>query len=286
MHELLAASSIFVVQSPVNYDSPMPILIQEHLHKTLCKNRLEKIDPHLATRLKDIICELRDGTISKIDARLQLLQLSNDIDGPSKNVVLAIESLVTPLKYFDVQELSETEILISFVHPFIQAIFVIHDGNRVARCAGEIHLETDMEYCPDYIVDFYERYVRKYTTCFGEVKGDNTDDRRAVYGFYSLAIFSKQQMDKHGLTDILSFRTTGLSTTFFIMNHIHPSVYTITELVTIDIPRSLSQFHKIISEFDQLLTIATVHQEITTKHKPYTPTSTLSLDYGQHKTET
>ncbi|KAI9020977.1 hypothetical protein CLU79DRAFT_861837 [Phycomyces nitens] len=91
IHGLLAVSSIFIVQSRIEYDTPMPVAIQEHLNKTLCKNRLEKLDPHLTTRLKDIIYELRDKSISKTEAQIQLLQLSMNIDGPSENVVLAIE---------------------------------------------------------------------------------------------------------------------------------------------------------------------------------------------------
>ncbi|KAI9020976.1 hypothetical protein CLU79DRAFT_703607, partial [Phycomyces nitens] len=112
----------------------------------------------------------------------------------------------------------------------------------------------------NYTVDLYEQYMCEYTTCFREVKGDSTDVHSAVYDFYCLAIFSKQQINEHGLTDTLSFQTFGSTVTFSLMNHIPLSVNTIIELGTIDIHRSLPQYYNIVSELDKLLTIVTFDQ--------------------------
>ncbi|ORY98134.1 hypothetical protein BCR43DRAFT_262140 [Syncephalastrum racemosum] len=52
-----------------------------------------------------------------------------------------------------------------------------------------------------------------------------------------------------------------------------------TEVATIEIPRTTYHLHNIVSEFDHLATVAKLHQAIEKKACPFPPAPSLPLEY-------
>lgn len=141
---------------------------------------------------------------------MALLELADQQEeGPERNVVLAVESLLPAMKDIDLRQISEMHLSATYVHPLVQCLLA-NDAETVAHCSNtmmEKNSENDKR--PDYIADVYHRYNFSHSSSFGEIKIDNAPDTRKVLDFYRLAIFGKGAIEKHSLSGIVTFQVIG-----------------------------------------------------------------------------
>ncbi|ORX47519.1 hypothetical protein DM01DRAFT_1339150 [Hesseltinella vesiculosa] len=286
--DLLAVSSIMLLQKRVDYNHPLSPEMQASLRRTILDPLARKFDPLAKSTLNDCVLEYVDDTRSLLKTRIKLLEMADGSTGPSRNVILALESLIPAHKDLDRAMLQESEICSSFVHPFIQSLCALDHPSKLAKCANTIPTDEagDSTSRPDYIVDVYEEYTRVFSSCFGEVKGDGASAKSAAFDFYRLSVFGKNQMDAHGLNMILLFQVVGTDLTFYLLKHLQEDVYAMVEVVTIGLPRTRGFFKTILGDIDNILTIAHIHNSIERLETPLTPSATLPIEYARHETKT
>ncbi|KAI8144979.1 hypothetical protein BJV82DRAFT_512854, partial [Fennellomyces sp. T-0311] len=228
-----------------------------------------------------------DGAIDFCIVQIQLLQCAASTSDVERKVILSVQSLIPALKDLKVDSLRESELSSSFGHPFVQALLSGGDANRVARCGNTTPVEMETYSRPDYFVDQYQQYERAFTTCFGEFKDDRTACVPALFDFYRLAIFAKEELDRHHLDSILCFQAIGLQFTFYIMSRKSPFLYLFTELYSITLPRTLQSLNQLLGSLDDMLSISYAHSLITPLENRITPQiPTLQIEYVHHNQTT
>ncbi|ORY94974.1 hypothetical protein BCR43DRAFT_338742 [Syncephalastrum racemosum] len=221
---------------------------QLRIRQNFVADNAKKLEFSIASSIRDIVAEYASGCLKPLNARFRLLHLATKHEGPARNVILTIESLIPAQKDLDREDLQESEIGASYVHPFIQSLCAIDEPDKVAKCANTIPTDEVGDYTsrPDYVVDMYKNYSKAFSTCFGEVKGDATNYKSTAFDFYRLAIFGKNQLDNHGLNKVLLFQSIGTDVTFYVIEQLATDMYAMIEMATIQLPRSHGRFKSIM----------------------------------------
>ncbi|CEG79807.1 hypothetical protein RMATCC62417_14228 [Rhizopus microsporus] len=114
------------------------------------------------------------------------------------------------MKDANLKPLFEYHIITSYVHPAVRFL-VGHDAMTVPHCANCLVDDKDAVFDkrPDYITDVYDQYEFSHSTVFGKIKIENALDLDKIIGFYRLALFRKQALEKHHLNGDILFQSTG-----------------------------------------------------------------------------
>ncbi|KAI9033562.1 hypothetical protein CLU79DRAFT_829947 [Phycomyces nitens] len=149
--------------------------------------------------------------ISLQTTRIALLTLAEKSNALQRNVILSIEAILPAIKDLDINDVNESELTSSFIHPFIQGLFAVDHEDRVARCANVVIAYDDQGKRPDYVVDVYKGYTRQFRSCIGEIKSARATATSQIEDFYRLAIFAAELMN-NGTNSVLAFQAIGKTT--------------------------------------------------------------------------
>ncbi|KAI9471426.1 hypothetical protein BDB00DRAFT_885531 [Zychaea mexicana] len=215
-------SSVLVLQNPVRYET-VPI---EHfppsLLATLHRDVPSILDPGLFMHPP----MYHENKTSNLGTRQKLINLAMTKDGPEGSVIVAD---------LDTGEMGEFELACSIVHPLIQSLLAY-------KCDR-----------------LYERYQPSIRTCFGELKvegpSDAADRYECIIDFYRLGVFAKLEIVISNLTGVLCFQALGTTITFYALTHLHPSIYTLNELVTVAKPKIKNDIINALDDLFKMLRI-------------------------------
>ncbi|ORE10039.1 hypothetical protein BCV72DRAFT_316242 [Rhizopus microsporus var. microsporus] len=114
------------------------------------------------------------------------------------------------MKDANLRLLSEHNIITSYVYPTVRFL-VGHDAMTVPYCANFLVDNEDAVFDkqPDYITNIYDHYEFSHSTVSDKSKIENALDLSKIIGFYRLALFGKQALEKHRLNGDILFQSTG-----------------------------------------------------------------------------
>ncbi|ORX59543.1 hypothetical protein DM01DRAFT_1333008 [Hesseltinella vesiculosa] len=265
----LAMSSILFIQKRHAYGNiPINVLSVQQHHQVWASllgdfDFQQQLDPTVYPQLKAILTKYRDSLDTDIiDTRMAILAIAKGHSGPARNAILAVESLLPSLKDLDTGIInSENHLLAAYIHPVMTSLFAT-SGDHVAQCANiKLKSNSSEGRRPDYFVDLYERYQFQDTRCIGEVKLKHIDNILKIKDFYRLAIFAKEELDHHALSDVLCFQTIGLSTTFYLLTR-KPGMLVLFELTTIVLPQVKASVLSLLQYIDEMYSLSKLFQQI------------------------
>ncbi|KAI8394243.1 uncharacterized protein BYT42DRAFT_36122 [Radiomyces spectabilis] len=257
-------SSILVLQHRCSYgDIPAEYFTSSHLQQ-IRSHVLDELSWHQTFDISDsalirkTLKDFRDDLIDGLESRITLLQLAKSKEEPSRNVTLAIESLIPALKDLDLPKISsESNIIAAYVHPIMQHLFG-HNLSHVGHCANIPPESDETSKRPDHATDLYKEYQRACPFCFGKVKRQQSTETAKIKHFYRLALFAKAELDKHSLNGVICFQTIGMSTTFYYMTR-KSNVLVFVELTTFVFPNKKQNAIELWTYLDELISLAALH---------------------------
>ncbi|KAG1046950.1 hypothetical protein G6F43_010582 [Rhizopus delemar] len=111
-----------------------------------------------------------------------------------------------------VSAISEAELLASYVHPFMQALFSGWEPQRVPHASDKVFngekITNNARH--DYIVDVYKQVNVRYANVIGELKVEGASKRDIAKDFYRVALLTKEVMDKNMLAAAMGFQDIGI----------------------------------------------------------------------------
>ncbi|ORX58333.1 hypothetical protein DM01DRAFT_1283801, partial [Hesseltinella vesiculosa] len=186
---------------------------------------------------------------------------------------------IVSLKDLDLNTISESHLMSSYIHPMIQCIFDLNDDYKIAHRSNILEDENGLDQRPDYVVDVYEDYRLSHQTCFGEIKPNGSPHTKTIVDFYRLAIFSKNTLEQHNLNGVVSFQTIGSFTTFYLTALVN-DFYVMTELTTIRLPMTKPFVLDLILCLDDLLSICTLHHSLSKLPSTQVVPTTLTVPFS------
>ncbi|KAG1048392.1 hypothetical protein G6F43_009215 [Rhizopus delemar] len=202
--KILSLSGIFVLKkhnkTSSTVESVFSASVQEKMYKQVMK------------RLYHGDCSYVAGTIDNDEARYKLFSLLRKYAG-SNRVVLRCAQAVLPGTFKSaVSAISEAELLASYVHPFMQALFSGWEPQKVPHASDKVFSDEKItnNARPDYIVDVYKQADVRYANVIGELKVKGPSKRDIAKDFCRVALLTKEVMDKNKLNAAMGFQAIGI----------------------------------------------------------------------------
>ncbi|KAG1179053.1 hypothetical protein G6F46_006510 [Rhizopus delemar] len=224
--KILSLSGIFVLKkhnkTSSTVESVFSASVQEKMYKQVMKRLYhgDCVGDRVQRKVGKIIKVLgeRDsrsyvaGTIDNDEARYKLFSLLRKHAGSNRVVLRCVQAVLPGTFKSAVSAISEAELLASYVHPFMQALFSGWEPQKVPHASDKVFSDEKItnNARPDYIVDVYKQADVRYANVIGDLKVKGASKRDIAKDFCRVALLTKEVMDKNKLNAAMGFQAIGI----------------------------------------------------------------------------
>ncbi|KAG1206693.1 hypothetical protein G6F35_011157 [Rhizopus arrhizus] len=193
--KILSLSAIFVLKKQKESLEAGPSVfstnVQEKLYSQVMKRLYHEdcVSNRVQRKVKKIV------KVDKDEARYKIFSLLRKSTGSNQVVLRCVQAVLPGMFSSAVADISEAELLASYVHPFMQALFSGWEPQRVPHASDKVFSDDNItnNARSDYIVDVYKQADVRYANVIGELKAQG------------------EVVDKHKLTVAMGFQAVGKS---------------------------------------------------------------------------
>ncbi|KAG1492161.1 hypothetical protein G6F47_010978 [Rhizopus delemar] len=207
---ILSLSAIFVLKKQKESPFLFSANVQEMMYHQVMKRTYhgDSVSDRVQRKVKKIIKDYVAGTIDNDEARYKIFAFLRKSTGSNRVVLRCIQAVLPGTFSSAVADISEAELLASYVHPFMQALFSGWEPQRVPHAADKVFSEDMItnNARPDYIVDVYQQVDVRYANVIGELKVKGANKKEIAKDFCRVALLLKEIVDKNKLTAAMGFQ--------------------------------------------------------------------------------
>ncbi|CAO3668096.1 unnamed protein product [Umbelopsis vinacea] len=210
----------------------------------------------------DIVQSVKQEQIDRHHCIMQLLSLKDKLSASEMKVVKALAGVIDEVPTIPrvgaTDKTSESELIVSHIHPVLKALFSDPAKDVSLRWINQQAEETKPRSSstrPDAIISQFEQLATASTMGHVEAKAAEKacDDYRLAIDLIRIAKFNKDAIDNMKMASELGVQVVGPSVTIYVSTLQAEAIYTMVEICHFKVPMSLDEVPHLLMEFDQLL---------------------------------
>ncbi|KAG1050142.1 hypothetical protein G6F43_007561 [Rhizopus delemar] len=278
VHLILSLSSILLLQNNNRLHQDWIPFLGNGLYRKTRDHVIKSLNctcPEFSTKLLvdiiDIVSKVYRKNVDRLTASASLLSLaSNTTDTMDKKLIMSVMQLIQFLPMDPTYEcISETTYITRYILPMIQPLFDDHDKNirldftftePADKSPTHAHIFNGN---PDCIVaSFMHETDNCVSIGYGEVKPLTTANNHYLvnWDLVRLGMFGKNTINQNKLRGSLSIHVVAPHIIYYIMQLNADGLYTMTELLRVQCPMSISELSGYVAKFSQVKEVLDVFE--------------------------
>ncbi|CAO3680738.1 unnamed protein product [Rhizopus stolonifer] len=213
-------------------------------------------DLNLTKDVKNIITDLEDESISRVEAIIKMANLMKDQEDEERSLLQALLNCITKLpKTKTCSVIGEAELISNYLDPILSPMFHQPDNHKLFRWLNKKNKESkkvDIKTRPDGGMSLTEQLHSVFALGFCEIKSSNAMNRHKLThtDTFRLAMFCKNAIDDGKIKCTIAVQSVGTYVTFFLCALQANAFYPFVQLARVTIPTSIDNLSDFVAHLD------------------------------------